>query len=762
MSKPLDNVPEGLTEEQISNVSLTSFEVLDDGPPIKRMKLNDTDWTTTELTIQPETSDGTCFTVKNLGNNQIFGVNTSNSTITSNGTLYLADGTESNPSLTFATDTDLGVYRESENRFCVSAGGTKLLQVSSAGVMYPLRLEIPTNNGQALYVYNPDTEEDALTVDTVNNQVLFPLGSASVPGISFHGDSNTGIFSTADSFGITAGGIEQVTFTSSVATLQTPMIVDATNASALVIRQNGNTGDILTVDTITPKVQSDSNFIIDKTSTSALVVRKDANTGDILTVDTSTPLVRSDANTVIDNTSATAFVVRKDGATGDIFTVNTSTPSIGCNAQIVALSGSVSAPSLVCGDTDSGMYSSGDGNISIGTNGVQRLSLGTTATISQSNLVVDVTSTNAFLVRKNGDTGDIFTVSTATQSSVRSDAQMIVDVDNAAALVVRKDGALGDVLTVDTSTPKVQSDANLIVDNTSTTALVVRKDGNTGDVFNVDTSGSIITSGAQLILPNGTATDPALRFSASTGTGVYSSAANVLDFATNGTSRFFISANGDPTMATTSRGLFLNLYAGNFDFRQTVSGQPISLSTNGATGYIQFQQNNGALTIGKFRSNDCLFNTSSFRVLDSTGVTTYFTVNGSTGTTTFGGGIDFSSSSFKTTDTITLSTSPAASLVLNYIKIANTVTLTWEATTWSPGSTMTLDSLLTGDTIPSAFRSSGQVALFGQMVSGGSWTPISIRIQAAGSVDVVVATTGSSSYASGTYTLYGGGASYEL
>ena len=83
MSKPIDNDTGDITlsNDSISAVltdaTLETLEVLQSGPPIKRMKLNDTSWTSTELTIQPETSDGDALTVNNTSSSSVFNINTS-------------------------------------------------------------------------------------------------------------------------------------------------------------------------------------------------------------------------------------------------------------------------------------------------------------------------------------------------------------------------------------------------------------------------------------------------------------------------------------------------------------------------------------------------------------------------------------------------------------------------------------------------------------------------------------------------------------
>lgn len=69
--------------------------------------------------------------------------------------------------------------------------------------------------------------------------------------------------------------------------------------------------------------------------------------------------------------------------------------------------------------------------------------------------IIDVTDTEAFLIRKDGDGGDIFTVNT-TNEIVTIDAQLIVDDTNTEALIVRKTSDGGDIFIVDTTNSQIE------------------------------------------------------------------------------------------------------------------------------------------------------------------------------------------------------------------------------------------------------------------------------------------------------------------
>lgn len=83
----------------------------------------------------------------------------------------------------------------------------------------------------------------ALTIDTSNNAtfsgvVSAPVGSASSPSYTFTGDTNTGMYSTADGLRLTAGGVEQVRlFNYGIPVLQTDGTIQSISYSGT---QTGN------------------------------------------------------------------------------------------------------------------------------------------------------------------------------------------------------------------------------------------------------------------------------------------------------------------------------------------------------------------------------------------------------------------------------------------------------------------------------------------------------------------------------------------
>ncbi len=94
-------------------------------------------------------------------------------------------GTVSKPGVTFTEDVDTGLYSPGANQVAVTTGGVQRLLIGSDGSITP------------------------------SGSLLFPLGSADSPSISFTGDPNTGIYSPgADQVSITTSGTQKFTIDS--------------------------------------------------------------------------------------------------------------------------------------------------------------------------------------------------------------------------------------------------------------------------------------------------------------------------------------------------------------------------------------------------------------------------------------------------------------------------------------------------------------------------------------------------------------------
>ena len=107
--------------------------------------------------------------------------------------IKLNDGSVSSPSLTFSSDTNIGIYRIGVDQIGFTANGTKQLEINSSNVI----------------LYGAGT----FALQTAANQILFSSGSVVAPGITFVGDTNTGIFRPSNEIiGFSTQGAERGRF----------------------------------------------------------------------------------------------------------------------------------------------------------------------------------------------------------------------------------------------------------------------------------------------------------------------------------------------------------------------------------------------------------------------------------------------------------------------------------------------------------------------------------------------------------------------
>lgn len=110
------------------------------------------------------------------------------------GTLNASNGSATSPSIRNSTDTNTGWYWPSADTLTATTGGSNRFQID--------------NNGA-------DVVSGTLEM-TGGGQILANVGTAAAPGLSFGGDTNTGIFSdVADRLSFSVAGVERVRVTSS-------------------------------------------------------------------------------------------------------------------------------------------------------------------------------------------------------------------------------------------------------------------------------------------------------------------------------------------------------------------------------------------------------------------------------------------------------------------------------------------------------------------------------------------------------------------
>lgn len=302
----------------------------------------------------------------------------SNSLLSLYGKVNAGDGTVALPAYAFLNSTGLGLYRIANNDMGFSANGV-------------LRLEVNT----VITVGN--------AFDDATTRLYVPLGSVSLPGYSFIGDVNSGVYSSAaDNVDIACGGVQVVNFNTSNVVSKLPIAINYTSASALSISQTGGAASstVFTADTTNARIGFGYNALyLSKTDA------YNSSTYQRLLLDAVSALTQATGLQILNTSSASTdlavsllslgkasatrnminigfyyvadgstsnklqfgfngvsndqFNIKADGSTNITGTFTVSSTST-FSDQIIAKVGSVSSPSYTfLGDLTTGMYSGG-------------------------------------------------------------------------------------------------------------------------------------------------------------------------------------------------------------------------------------------------------------------------------------------------------------------------------------------------------------------------------------------------------------------
>ncbi len=261
---------------------------------------------------------------------------------------------------------DPRIGADSRGRFIQGGGGGGGSSGGTGDILNATRNTIPYL-GSALILdsraapeYDPDTQ--ALTIQGA----ITGRSSLTIEGA-------TALGGTLDVAGATT--LADILSVTGAADFQNTVTIDVDNVEALLVRQDGDAGDVFAVDTVTPGVAITGTFslsgdlttqgriTIDITDAEAFLVRQDGDTGDIFTVNTTGSIVTvggalnvSGAITgqgalTLDLDSAEALLVRANGDGGDVLTVNTVTPTVTVTG-ILAVTGASSFGGLVTVNND--------------------------------------------------------------------------------------------------------------------------------------------------------------------------------------------------------------------------------------------------------------------------------------------------------------------------------------------------------------------------------------------------------------------------
>jgi hypothetical protein len=474
--------------------------------------------------------------------------------------------------------------------------GSDSLKIESNGT------DLTVNSGGILILEGNTVDINStgdITIDTTS-RIDIATGVSGVPILIGHTVSETTIGDN-----LTIQGDVSIT---GLTNHQGVVTIDETSTEALIVRKEGDTGDVFSVDTTNSVVAVTGDITVSGTVDGIDIATQDSKlemlyttiglslltTGEVDQLEnigattisatqwgylgaTDQALSTTDNvqfnSAIVDSTSTEALLVRKDGDTGDVFTVDTTNSLVAVTGDITVtgtvdgidiatqdskletLYTTIGLSSLTTGEVDQ-LENIGATTISAtqwGYLGATDQALATTDSVQFNSAIVDSTSTEALLVRKDGDTGDVFTVDTtnsvvavtgditvsgtvdgidiATQDSKLETLYTTIglsslttgEVDQlenigATTISATQWGYLGATDQGLTTTDSVQFNS-AIVDSTSTEALLVRKEGDSGDVFSVNTTDSVVLiNGVNITPSNGEISE--ISFNASNNTSV--------------------------------------------------------------------------------------------------------------------------------------------------------------------------------------------------------------------------------------------------
>ncbi len=304
------------------------------------------------------------------------------------------NGSVTAPSITFASDLNTGIYRIGADNFAFTAGGSKIVDVTTAGIS----------------ITGTITASTTLNAGTL---VLAGNGAVGAPSFSFTSDTNTGIYRIgADNFALACNGAKVVdVLTTGVAITGLVSSTTTVTAGTLLVSGNGAVG--APAHTFTNDLDSGlyyigannigfsagGNKVLDigtsglgvtgSLSTSTYFLTGDGSVGapaQSFISDTDCGTYRIGANNLgVAVAGAKVLDVATTGlAVTGLISATTSvaaTTTVTAGTLVVAGNGAVGAPAFTfTNDLDSGIYYIGANNLGVAVAGAKVLDVATTGT----------------------------------------------------------------------------------------------------------------------------------------------------------------------------------------------------------------------------------------------------------------------------------------------------------------------------------------------------------------------------------------------
>lgn len=310
--------------------------------------------------------------------------------------VFLPGGSASNPSLSFSSDFNTGIYNPSSDTLGISTGGVLRSSVSTTAITNTLPILAPDGDvsepsytfasdpNSGMYSNGPDSvgiSTNATTITIFGNTEILntvplsgPSGSAAGPTYSFNGDSDTGMYNlAANAIGFSTGGSLRTTMSTTGISNTIPIFNEAGSAAAPAYSFNADidTGMYTGVSggEVSFAVGGANKMTVGSTSLTVAVPIL-AAAGSV-----SAPGISFSGDTDAGIYSASN---RLEFATNGSNKFTIGTTSLSTVSPFRFADGNVSAPSISFNnDLDAGLYLASAGNLGISVGGVQQVSYST-------------------------------------------------------------------------------------------------------------------------------------------------------------------------------------------------------------------------------------------------------------------------------------------------------------------------------------------------------------------------------------------------
>ena len=215
------------------------------------------------------------------------------------------DGTLTNSSLEITNESVInakslvsffGGLFDTHNAYSIGRGTNSINSGRALTVNIPEASDYPGGVEPKFMIFSGDLSRELFSIEATTGDIT-ALGSLTLSGTANAINATTAAIVMSGGLGV----VKDIY-------LDGKMTIDETDANALLVRKEDDSGDIFNVDTLSEQVDISANVIIDHTSTSVFQVRTDGATRTILSADTTNETFTVDAPTYITDTTDAANV----------------------------------------------------------------------------------------------------------------------------------------------------------------------------------------------------------------------------------------------------------------------------------------------------------------------------------------------------------------------------------------------------------------------------------------------------------------------